>query len=239
MIPPTSIDGTDITGATIDGTDVQEITVDGDVVFSAGPDIPDASSLIFHLDASQESLSNNATTATLTDFSGQGNDSLSTTTTATYKTNGIGGQPAFEFDASGGFVSTFNLSGDFTVSAAVDLVQGANNEIIQRSGASGFIEVANGSAQSYRAFGNSFNSSVVGSSSAQHPLSLITEFDNGFITINVAGNQVASGSQPQVNVNEVSIPAVNLDGLIAEMAIHQSVGITSNMNTYFNDKYGL
>jgi hypothetical protein len=34
---PTSIDGTDITGATIDGTDVQEITVDGDVVFSAGP----------------------------------------------------------------------------------------------------------------------------------------------------------------------------------------------------------
>jgi len=39
MIPPTSIDGTDITGATIDGTDVQEITVDGDVVFSPGPTI--------------------------------------------------------------------------------------------------------------------------------------------------------------------------------------------------------
>jgi len=36
MIPPTSIDGTDITGATIDGTDVQEITVDGDVVFTSG-----------------------------------------------------------------------------------------------------------------------------------------------------------------------------------------------------------
>jgi len=37
MIPPTSIDGTDITGATIDGTDVTEITVDGQTVFSAGP----------------------------------------------------------------------------------------------------------------------------------------------------------------------------------------------------------
>jgi len=35
MIPPTSIDGTDITGATIDGTDVQEITVDGQTVFTA------------------------------------------------------------------------------------------------------------------------------------------------------------------------------------------------------------
>jgi len=35
MIPPTSIDGTDITGATIDGTDVTEITVDGDTVFTS------------------------------------------------------------------------------------------------------------------------------------------------------------------------------------------------------------
>jgi len=33
-MPPTSIDGTDITGATIDGTDVTEITVDGQTVFS-------------------------------------------------------------------------------------------------------------------------------------------------------------------------------------------------------------
>jgi len=32
---PTSIDGTDITGATIDGTDVTEITVDGQTVFGA------------------------------------------------------------------------------------------------------------------------------------------------------------------------------------------------------------
>jgi len=42
MMPPTSIDGTDITGATIDGTDVQEITVDGDTVFTAVPDIPNS-----------------------------------------------------------------------------------------------------------------------------------------------------------------------------------------------------
>jgi len=38
MMPPISIDGTDITGATIDGTDVQEITVDGDTVFTSGFD---------------------------------------------------------------------------------------------------------------------------------------------------------------------------------------------------------
>jgi len=36
--PPTSIDGTDITGATIDGQEVIEITVDGDRVFRAEED---------------------------------------------------------------------------------------------------------------------------------------------------------------------------------------------------------
>jgi len=35
--PPTSIDGTDITGATIDGQEVQEITIDGQTVFTAVP----------------------------------------------------------------------------------------------------------------------------------------------------------------------------------------------------------
>jgi len=36
--PPSSIDGTEITGATIDGQDVQEITIDGDTVFTAIPE---------------------------------------------------------------------------------------------------------------------------------------------------------------------------------------------------------
>jgi len=44
---PTSIDGTDITGATIDGTDVQEITVDGQTVFSATTPAPAAAHWTF------------------------------------------------------------------------------------------------------------------------------------------------------------------------------------------------
>ncbi len=36
MTPPTSTDGTDISGATIDGTDVTEITIDGQTVFLQG-----------------------------------------------------------------------------------------------------------------------------------------------------------------------------------------------------------
>jgi len=50
MIPPTSIDGTDITGATIDGTDVTEITIDGDTVFSAEAPIPSSAIHRFKID---------------------------------------------------------------------------------------------------------------------------------------------------------------------------------------------
>jgi len=59
MMPPTSIDGTDITGATIDGTDVTEITVDGQTVFSAGLDIP--ASVVHHYDPESEAVGSRTT----------------------------------------------------------------------------------------------------------------------------------------------------------------------------------
>jgi hypothetical protein len=68
MMPPTSIDGTDITGATIDGTDVTEITVDGQTVFTAGP-VPDSGLLQARYDFSQEDGS-----TPVTDLTGNGYD---------------------------------------------------------------------------------------------------------------------------------------------------------------------
>jgi len=65
MIPPTSIDGTDITGATIDGTDVTEITVDGQTVFTAVPSLPTAG-LLHHWDFSNP----NSTTSFVEDQQG-------------------------------------------------------------------------------------------------------------------------------------------------------------------------
>jgi len=61
---PTSIDGTDITGATIDGTDVTEITVDGDTVFSAfsGPD----DQIYLHDDYNDNKLSSRDNSDTVT-----------------------------------------------------------------------------------------------------------------------------------------------------------------------------
>jgi hypothetical protein len=64
--PPTSIDGTDITGATIDGQEVQEITVDGNTVFTAGPPASESDQKISHRyffssDLSDQVGSSNAT----------------------------------------------------------------------------------------------------------------------------------------------------------------------------------
>ena len=52
---PTSIDGTEITGATIDGQDVSEITVDGETVFTAIPDSEADQKLIHRWALSQDS----------------------------------------------------------------------------------------------------------------------------------------------------------------------------------------
>jgi hypothetical protein len=127
MIPPTSIDGTDITGATIDGTDVTEITVDGDVVFSAGPGLPPTNQLQYWFSASQETSSNNTSIGTLTDFSGNSRDaSFTAGNQAVFKTSGgkMNGAAYYEMVSSGyetsyipGSMSGFSLFAVYNNSA--------------------------------------------------------------------------------------------------------------------------
>jgi len=108
---PTSIDGTDITGATIDGTDVTEITVDGDTVFSA-ESLPVAYSnlIAWYAFDSAEYGGSNADDVTALFNSGQSGDSTAydgTVSGATYQSSGgvtdINAGPnsgAFDFDGS-------------------------------------------------------------------------------------------------------------------------------------------
>jgi hypothetical protein len=84
--PPTSIDGTDITGATIDGTAVQEITVDGQVVFSA-LSLPNSAINRFKMDEGSG--------ATIADS--------------------IGSHPDGDLNGATGFVSDANGQGGFVV----------------------------------------------------------------------------------------------------------------------------
>jgi len=100
MIPPTSIDGTDITGATIDGTDVQEITVDGDVVFSAGSDLP-TRALKHRYDADAISgLSNNDDVTQWNDTAGSNDVTAPSGSEPVYKTNIQNGLPVVRFTGS-------------------------------------------------------------------------------------------------------------------------------------------
>jgi len=100
MIPPTSIDGTDITGATIDGTDVTEITVDGQTVFSPG--LPGPAPLHRWDATALTGFSNNDPVTSIPDIAGNvnlsrvGNDGI-------YKSSEMNGQPAIEIDSSSFF----------------------------------------------------------------------------------------------------------------------------------------
>jgi hypothetical protein len=102
--PPTSIDGTDITGATIDGQEVQEITIDGQTVFTG---IPDAGELQARYDATALSQSDGQAVSTWTDQAST-ND-LTAGTAPTYRASGLNGLPVVEFDGNDDFLDvSFN-----------------------------------------------------------------------------------------------------------------------------------
>jgi len=92
---PTSIDGTDITGATIDGTEVTEITVDGQTVFSAAYS-PPANATHAYPDA------------TGTDFAG--NDDLTLSGVSTVTGSRFTSGEAFDFSSGGDADATLSES---------------------------------------------------------------------------------------------------------------------------------
>jgi len=118
---PTSIDGTDITGATIDGTDVQEITVDGDTVFSAAPafNLPLAySNLIawYPFDSATYGGANADDVTAIIGGSGDDTAYDGTVIGATYQssggvtdTNAAANSGAFDFDGSNDTIQTPQL----------------------------------------------------------------------------------------------------------------------------------
>jgi len=117
MIPPTSIDGTDITGATIDGTEVTEITVDGDTVFTAGPsNLPVAfSNLIawYPFDSATYGGSNADDVTAIVGGSGDDTAHDGNVISGTYQSSGgvtdINAGPnsgAFDFNGSSGGIDT-------------------------------------------------------------------------------------------------------------------------------------
>jgi len=130
---PTSIDGTDITGATIDGQDVQEITVDGQTVFSAAPAIPD--SVVWQTPYDEGSG------VTVADIIGSADGTING---ATWKSSGlnVGGQ-YLEFDGNDnvdyGTPSVLDLppGGEWTIEIAARINPGDSGTLLSKGGGSG------------------------------------------------------------------------------------------------------
>jgi len=134
MIPPTSIDGTDITGATIDGTDVTEITVDGDTVFT--------STLATHIyDADALSLANGDPVNTFPDSVGSVDFDI-TNDAPSYNNTGIGGLGTIQANKSE-FLRTdatgFGISNPFTIIAVAELVGNTDFEHLYSHSITGII----------------------------------------------------------------------------------------------------
>jgi len=120
MIPPTSIDGTDITGATIDGNDVTEITVDGQTVFSA-ESLPAISNGLVSWFPFENNLQdfNNTFTSTATSVTRQttgGVTDVNTGTSSGYaEFGGVNNTATIEINDSGQFVTKTANGNPFTM----------------------------------------------------------------------------------------------------------------------------
>jgi hypothetical protein len=158
MMPPTSIDGTDITGATIDGTEVQEITVDGQTVFSAQT-LPVAySNLVawYPFDSAEyggsnaddvTALFNPGSSGDSTGFDGTVNGATYQSTAGNTDINAGANSGAFSFDGGGDNIdmntSAVLTTGAFTVTAWFEYDGGgpSQNTIVDggRSTSEGYI----------------------------------------------------------------------------------------------------
>jgi len=254
MIPPTSIDGTDITGATIDGTDVQEITVDGDTVFTAEPQPPSPGNLLVHIDASQESLSNNATTSTVTDFSGNGNDFTPFSGgPVTYKTSGIGGQPAFEVNDDGYESSTsITLNGPYSAAVVYEQNPGNGQALLGFLNDVGIMQIRRDTGQfdtvAEIRINNSADVGVVenkGDGSGS-PESMVGVFSSTTYRGELNGVQIADRDPFAVQTisGKLSVfapffdPSRGLKGLFAELLLYDTGVNFSDLSNYVQTKYG-
>jgi len=199
--PPTSIDGTDITGATIDGTEVKEITVDGDTVFTAGLEIPQTG-LLHDWDLRNVSGSDGDPIGTVTDQ--QGSDDLTQTTSSKQPTlrtgaNGINNLQVARHDGSDDLLTTTLAS---TVTQPIDTFVVFRINTISAGGRV-----------------------VAGGSRDEQTLS-INNLNSGEWAI-LAGNKVTGGSTD----TNAHLGTVGFDGANSEFRLDQSDEVTGDFGT--------
>jgi len=231
--PPTSIDGTDITGATIDGQEVQEITVDGQTVFKTGP--PAEGDLQARYDFSQETGG-----TPITDRSGNNFDLTGSFSGLSRTINGV---EAGEFVSDSLTVDFAGINQPFTVAAVVKFdVLDSNKEFFD-GGSSGeaLFKAFNDEYQLF-SNGNGYSASGVDT----NPHILLARYDGTNSLIREDGTQLASGS-----VGDGSLTGITLgtgrnrsnffDGLLGEVLVYRGdqAANFADIELFLGEKFGI
>ena len=242
MIPPTSIDGTDITGATIDGTDVTEITVGGDVVFSAEATLP-TQNLIHRYDFSASST----TTTFVEDLAGS--DDLTTGSFQGFRT--LNGLQVGDFDDD--FIKGSWSSSPSEPFSYATVIKFDDTDLPANIPIDGFNEflhavVYNDAQGGIGIFqGNALGFSQNVTLNIKHVY--VTEFDSTD-ELFIDGTSVISGDAGSLVPTGITLGAdhqdrsfTGFDGVIAEVLVYDSDLSTSparaDVEAYLGDKWGI
>jgi len=230
-MPPTSIDGTDITGATIDGTDVQEITVDGQTVFTAGPVVPQTG-LLHNWDWSAAS-----TTTSLVEDQ-EGTADLTGSYDGFGTINGIqAGDYQGSFSETSG-IQSFNSNRLIATVFQAD-PNAANTQFIWSDDANSVFHYESGG--NYRFQQPSLIQSGGANSDPHISLVLIDSTD----VIRLDGTQIASGNAGSDTMSELNVGTGGsggspLLGQIGEILMYDlSVANIGLIESYLSDKWGI
>jgi len=241
MMPPTSIDGTDITGATIDGTDVTEITVDGDTVFEA-VSIPTAG-LLHDYDAV------NFDGTTWTDQ--QGSRDLTVSSGSPQKiSSGINGLPVVRFNESDGdelSETGYNIPDPYVFFAVIDVNDIGNKQgLYAGSGDDPALLLDDGSDYFvHHAFPNEIRG-IAPQEFGEQVIALVTNGANSELIKD--GTSLGTFDVINTTVTELTVGArsggtFHYDGDIARLMIYDfdlmSAGQVDDVNTELISIYGL
>jgi len=241
-MPPTSIDGTDITGATIDGQDVQEITVDGDTVFSG---IPDSD---VNYDATKlTGFSDGDPIDTWPDEAGANDLSQATASLQpTYQTGEINGKPIVRYDGADDFhrVSFSTVSQPFQHFVVYKHRSNTINRwLIDGASTPAFYYETDGSNRREMFAG----SAIKGSDDDTNPHILTTRFDGASSSFRIDGTTDASGNAGSNGLDGLTVGARNTnanhgDYDVGEILVFFSALSTSDrdaVESFLADKWGI
>jgi hypothetical protein len=240
--PPTSIDGTNITGATIDGQNVESITIDGQQVFSAAPDLP--ASVVANYDATRA-----ISTGFISSITDQvGPHDLSGT--ASVISSGLNNKQTFRFDGTERMDTPTPNLGRVCVVALTFQIQGDPSAVLMIHGDDTndnvFIHTGDGGSAYKSRVGTATTGNTGGTTDNDPHLAIHTFKSGGGATLEIDGTTIIDYNDGSANLDGFTLADRSSDDLPIEMDVGEVVLMdnpsTSDVNaerTRLSDKWGI